>query len=231
MRVNRTSKWKVIGIWISWDLMLFNFEHVNISWSRSYIRVKIYDRLNLLRSFVFNFEGLDIWCTWIGHPSEKLMPFEFLERFCHWILSVSIYNRRRPYIWIKSYGRLNLQRASIFNFKGLDIWSTESDIRVKSYSHLNFSRASDVQFWASQYIIGVDHTFESKVMVVWVCKELSCSMSTVSIYDARESDIRVKRYSHLNFSSAYDVSFWASRYIMGVDHTIESNVMAVWIAQ
>jgi len=41
------SKWKVMTIWISWELPFFNFEHLNI----------------LL--------------AWIGHPSQKLNPFEF----------------------------------------------------------------------------------------------------------------------------------------------------------
>ena len=71
---------------------------------------------------------------------------------------------------------------------------------MKSYSHLNFSRASIVQFLASRYIMGVDHTFETKVMAVRIWPELPWSISRVSIYDARESDIRMKSYDHLNFS-------------------------------
>ena len=30
---------------------------------------------------LFNFERLDIWCSWIGPPCEKLWQFEFLEIF------------------------------------------------------------------------------------------------------------------------------------------------------
>ena len=48
MRLNWTFEWKVMTIWISWDLPLFNFER------------------------------LDMWCAWIWHPSEKLWPFAFL---------------------------------------------------------------------------------------------------------------------------------------------------------
>ena len=51
MHLNRSSIWKVMTIWISRELPLFNFEHLNI------------------------------WCAWIGHPSEKLWPFEFFEIF------------------------------------------------------------------------------------------------------------------------------------------------------
>ena len=35
-------------------------------------------------------------------------------------------------------------------------------------------------------------------MAVEICRELPCSISWDSIYDACESDIRVKSYSHLN---------------------------------
>ena len=51
IRLNRTSEWKVMTIWISQELPLFNFERVYM------------------------------WCAWIGPPSEKLWPLEFLERF------------------------------------------------------------------------------------------------------------------------------------------------------
>ena len=46
-------------------------------WHGSDIRVKSCGRLNLPHASMFNFENLDILCPWIGHPSEKLWPFEF----------------------------------------------------------------------------------------------------------------------------------------------------------
>ena len=136
MRSNQTSVSKVMTIWISRELLMFNF-----------------GRLNIL-------------LAWIGPQCEKLWSFKFLESFRCSISSVTICD------------------------------APKLDIRVKSYSHLNFPRASVVQFWVSRYIMGVDHTFESKVMAVSICRELPWSISRVSIYDARESDIRVKRYSH-----------------------------------
>ena len=51
MRLNRTSVWQVMTIWISRELSLFNFE------------------------------VLAILCAWIGPPCDKLWPFEFLESF------------------------------------------------------------------------------------------------------------------------------------------------------
>ena len=94
MRLNRTSVWKDMTIWISRELPFFNFEHL--------------DRLY----------------AWIWPRCEKFWPFEFLESFRCSILSVSIYHGRVSYIGVKSYGRLNLPRASVGNFKGLDIWCT-----------------------------------------------------------------------------------------------------------
>ena len=113
MCLNRTSVWKVKTIWISRELPLFNFEH------------------------------LDMWCAWIGHPSEKLWPFEYIESFHCSIPSVSICD------------------------------SHELDIRVKSYDHWNFSRAFIVQFLASQSVMYLNRTSEWKVMTIWISRELS----------------------------------------------------------
>jgi len=111
-RLNRTSVWKVMTIWISRELPLFNFER------------------------------LDMWYTWIGHSSDKLWPFEYLENF-HWsISSVSIYD------------------------------SPESDIRVKTYDNFNFPRASVVQFRASRYIKHLNRTSVWEVMTIWISREL-----------------------------------------------------------
>jgi len=274
MRLNRTFEWKVMTIWISWELPLFNFEHLDIlfAWigfpseklwpieflesfrcsilsistyysKESDLRVKSYDHFNFSRASVilfqtsryimrlnrtfelkvmtiwisrelslFNFEHLDILFAWIGFPSEKLWPIEFLESFRCSILSISIY------------------------------YSPESDLRVKSYDHLNFSRASIIQFLASRYIMRLNLTSEWKVMTIWISRELPlfnfasldilcvwirppseklwpfeflesfrCSILSISIYYSPESDLRVKSYDHLNFSRASVVQFLASQ--------------------
>ena len=204
-----------------------------------------------------------MWCTWIGHSSEKLWPFEFLHSFRCSIPSVSICD------------------------------APESDIRVKSYDHLNFSRASVVQLRTSRYIMRLNRTSVWKVLTIWISVELPlfnyerhdmwctwirhlsekllafwifselplfnfesldmlwawiwppcemfwpfeflesscCSISSVSICDAPESDIRVKSYDHLNFFIAFVVQFWASRYVMRLNRTSELKVMNFWIYQ
>ena len=110
--LNRTSVWKVITIWISQELPLFNFE------------------------------PLDILCARIGHPCEKLWPFEFLESFRCLISSVSIY------------------------------YKPESDLSVKSYDHFNFPRASVVHFRASLYVMHLNRTSVWKVMTIWISRDL-----------------------------------------------------------
>ena len=163
MRLNRTSMCKVMTVLISRELPLFYFEH------------------------------LDILCAWIGHPSENLWPFEFLESIRCSITNVSIY------------------------------YAPESDICMKSYDYFNFSRASVVQFWASRYMTRLNLTSVWKVLTIWIFRGLPlfnyerldiscawigppgekfwpfeflecfrCSISSVSIYDAPESDLRVK---------------------------------------
>ena len=58
-----------------------------------------------------------------------------------------------------------------------------------------------------------------------------CSISSVSIYYAPESDLRVKSYDHLNCSRASIVQFRASRYIMLLNRTSEWKVMTIWISR
>ena len=107
-------------------------------------------------------------------------------------------------------------------------FASESESQVKSYEYLNFSRASFFQFQAYRYIIGLNRTSESKVMVVWICLALPCLIWSITIYFALEFDIAVKFYDYLNFLSASVVQFWSSWYIIGLNRTSESKVMPVW---
>jgi len=164
MRLNRISVWKLTTIWISREVLLFNFER------------------------------LDILSPWIRHSCEKLWPFKFLESFLCSISSVSIY------------------------------YAPESDIHVKTYDHLNFSRASVVKFRASQYIMPFIWTSMWKVVTIGKSQEhplfefecldklftrighpkeilwpfeflesFRCSISSVTIYYVSKSDIYLKR--------------------------------------
>jgi len=84
---NRTSKWKVMTIWLAQELPLFNFER------------------------------LDILCAWIGPQSEKLWPFEFLVSIHSSISFVSIYFALESNLRVNSYDLLNCPIASIVKFR------------------------------------------------------------------------------------------------------------------
>ena len=149
---------------------------------------------------MFNFEHLDILCAWIGHLKEKLWPYEFGESFRCSISSVSIFYWPESDIRVKSYGIWNCHVLPCLISSISIYYAPESDIWVKSYDHLNFLSASVVQFQAIRYIIGLNQTSNSKVMAFWICLALWCLISSIVIYYAHESDIRVKIYDHLNFS-------------------------------
>ena len=66
---------------------------------------------------LFNFERLDILFPGIGHPREKLWPFEFLENFRCSISSVSLSYVPESEIHVKSYDHSNFPRASVDQFR------------------------------------------------------------------------------------------------------------------
>ena len=163
------------------------------------ILVKSFNHLNFSRASIVDFRASRYIMSLTHTPESKVMAIRICQELPCTISSVSIY------------------------------FKSESEIWQKSYDHLNFSRGFTVYFRASRSIMGLTHTPKSKVMAVWIFWELPCTISRVSIYCEPESDILVKSYDHLNFSRASVVHFLASRYIMGVTHTPESKVMAVWI--
>ena len=150
---------------------------------------------------LFNFKLLDILCTLIGLPCDKLWPFEFLESFRCSISSISIY-----------YG-------------------PESDFRLKSYDYLNFSRAFVVQFWASRYTIRRNRTIVWYVMTIWISRELPLFNFKLLDILCAWIGLRVTSYDHLNFSRASVVQFQASRYIMRLNRTSIWKVMTIWISR
>jgi len=171
MCLNRTSELKVMIIWISRELPLFNCER------------------------------LYTWCSWIGPPSLKLWPFEYLESFRCSIASVSICDAPDRIAECKEMTIWNSQELPLFNFARLDILCA-------------WIGPPSQQLWPFE----LHNSFHR-------------SISSVSIYYTPESDLWVKSYDHLNFSRASVVQFRASRYIMCLNRTSEWIVMTIWIAQ
>jgi len=220
MRQNRTFEWKFMTIWIS-------RESLNWSSDLKVMTISISQELSL-----FNFDRLDILSTWIGPPSEKLWPFEFLEILRCWISSISIYYAPESDLREKSYDHYNLSESFRCSVSSVSIYyGSEWDMHVKSYDHLNFSRALVAQFRASRYIMRLNGTSVEKLWPFEFLKSFRCSLSIVSIYYAPESDIRVKSYDHLNFTRASVVQFWASLYVISLNRSSELKFMTISISQ
>ena len=199
---NRTSEWKVMTIWISQELPLFNFGR------------------------------LDILYAWIGPLSETLWPFEFLESFRCSISSVSIYYTPESDLRVKSNDHLNFSRALVVQFQASRYvmrlnWTSEWKIMTISVSRefpfFNFEHHNIVSAWTGP--------LSEKLWPFEFLESFRFSILSVSIYKVPESDIRVKSYYHMNFSRASVVKFRASRYIMRLNQTSELKVMAVWISR
>ena len=165
------------------------------------------------------------------------------------ILSVSIYYGTQSNIRVKSYCRLNLIPASVFNLEHLDILRDSFEHPRKNLSSFEFAKTFRFQFGASRYITGLNRTSVYKFIVISICSELLVSILSVSIYYPIQSDIRVKSYCRLNFlrvsvfnlerldklqdsngnpcikllsiqfSQSFGSKFWASRYITGLNRT------------
>ena len=144
---------------------------------KSDIRVKSYARLNFPCASIFNFEHLDMFCSWIRKSSEKLGLFEFVESLICSISSVSIYYLPESDIRVKSYGCLNLPCASMFNFEHHDIFCS--------------------WVWHRSEILWLFEFLEC----------FRCSILIISIYYWSESDIQVKSYAQLNFPCASIFNF------------------------
>jgi len=202
MFLNQTSELKVMTIWISRELPLFNFER------------------------------LGILCAWIWSPSEKLWQFEFLKSSRCSISSVSIYYVRESDLREKCYDHLNFSRPSVVQY-----WASRYIMRLNRTSEgkvmtiwisqelplFNFERLDIVCAW-----IGPP---SEKLWPFEFLESSRCSISSVSVYYALESDLRVKSYDHENFSRAPVVQFRASQYIMRLNLISKWKVMTIWISQ
>ena len=91
MRLNWTSEFKVVTIRISQELPLSNFERLNM------------------------------WFAWIGHPCEKLWLFEFLKSFRCSTSSLSTYYAPESDIRVKSYDHWISREFPMFNFERINL--------------------------------------------------------------------------------------------------------------
>jgi len=118
------------------------------------------------------------------------------------ITSVLIYYGIQSDIRIKSYCRLNLLRASVFDYERFDILRDTIGHPSEKLLSLEFSHSFRFQLRVSRYPTGHNRTSEWKFIVLWICSELLFSITSVSIYYETQSDIRVKSYCFLKLLRA-----------------------------
>jgi len=168
---------------------------------------------------------------------SKVMTVQICEGLCCSILSISLYYGPQSNNWVKSYGGWTLSWASLFNFSCLDIlwdsirhssqmlWAFELargfffnfvhfdilldlvELMYKKLSLFEFSLGFLVQFRASRYIMSLNQTSESKVMVTWIGEGICILILSVSMHYEPQSDICVKIYGHLNLPKASFFNF------------------------
>ena len=155
---------------------------------------------------LFNFERLDILCAWIGPLSERLWPFEFLKSLHCSISGVSIYYVPESDLRVKSYDHLNISRASVVQFRAslylmrqnrTSEWKVMTIWISRELPMFNFERLEILCAW-----IGPP---SERLWPFEFHESFHCSISSILIYYAPESDLRVESYDHLNFSRAFVV--------------------------
>ena len=150
---------------------------------------------------VINLERLDMWCARIGLPCDKLWPFEFLE-------SIRFQFRASRYIM-----RLNRtfvwqvmttwisQVLPVFNLERLDMWCARIGLPCD-------------KLWSFEFL-----------------ESIRCSISSILLYYAPESDFCVTCYDHLNFAKASGFQFRAPQYVMRQNRTSVWQVMIILISR
>jgi len=161
---------------------------------------------------MFNFEFLDKWCARIGLLCAKLWPFELPESFGCSISSISIYYAPESDLRVKSYDHRNFSRASDVQFRASRYIMLLNRTSVWQVMTIWISRELPVfnlellDMWCARIGLPCD-----KLWLFEFLESFHFSISSVSIYYALESDIRVTSYDLLNFSRASDFQFRASR--------------------
>ena len=95
----------------------------------------------------------------------------------------------------------------MFNFESLNMLWPAIGYQSRKLWPFKFAWSIRVQFQDSLYILGLNRTFDSKVMVVLICEEILRSISRVSICYGPQSDVRVKTYHNLNLPKASLLNF------------------------
>jgi len=108
---------------------------------------------------------------------------------------------------VKSYYRLNLLRAAVFNFERHELFNDSIGHPCQKLLSFEFVQSLCYQFCVSRYITVINQTPKQKVIVIWILWELLYSILSVKNYEMTQLDIRVKSYCHLNLLRASIFNF------------------------
>ena len=231
MRLNQRSEWNVMTFEFL-ESLSYSFSSISIYHGpHTHTRVKSYGCLNFLRATVNNFESLDILWAGIGHPSENLRPFEFLENLCCSFASVLIYHGPHTYTRVKSYGRLNLPRAFVLSFKRLDVLCA----RIEDLSKMLWPFKFLESFLCSFSSVSIYHGPHTYTRV----KSYGCwNLSKASMFNFERLDISGASHTQTSqklwmfeFCQSFRVQFRESRYIMSRNWTSKWKFTTIWISR
>jgi len=227
MGVDHTFESKVMAVWIcrehSCSISRVSIYYA----PESDIRVKSYSHFNFWELLLFNFERLDISWASIIHSSQKLWPFEYAESFCgqfqgsRYMMHV---NRTSEWkviaIWIS-------RELPLFNFERHDISLASIIHSSQKLRPFEFSESFRGQFPGSRYMMPVNQTSEWKVIAIWISQELPLSnfehldISWASIINSSQ------KLWPFEFAESFRGQFWGSRYMIHVNRTSELKVIAI----
>jgi len=148
-------------------------------------------------------------------PSEKLWPFEFFESYRCSISCVSIYYAPESDLRVKCYDHLNFSRASAVHFRASRYIMRLN--RTPEWKVMTIGISRELPLFNSErldILCAWTGPLSEKLWPFVFLESFRCLISSVSIYYAPESDLRVKCYDHFNFSRASVVQFRASLYVM-----------------
>ena len=133
---------------------------------------------------------------------------------------------------MKSYDHWNFSTASVLQFRASRYIMYPNRISQSKVSTIwTFRQLPLFNFERRDILCNLIENPSEKLWPFEFLESFRSWISSVSIYYAPDSDIRVKSYDHLNFSRASIVQFRASRYIMSLNRICELKVMTIWISR
>ena len=146
------------------------------------------------------------------------------------ISSFSIYYAPESDFRLKSYDHLNFSRAFVVQFRASLYIMRLNQTSV--WQVMTILISWELSLFNSELLDILSAGIGSPFYKLWPFEFLEnfhCSISSVSIYYAPESDLLVKSYDHMDFLRASVVQFRVSWYIMRLNLTSVWKVMIIWI--